>query len=166
MPQAKKAENSKNNKNLLIGVCASILVVVIAVIVFFATRNSETINDAYFVSDNTKYVLTLPNDATSESTDEYTPVKTHMVYYYSGDDITSIKSYYEFTDEVTARAAYAEAKSDSSSNDLLKNSSVNGKYIIIVADESEYKDLKASDIKQQIELFETIKNMDTEESVE
>lgn len=163
MAESKKAK--KDNKNLLLGICATVAIILVVVIaVVLATHSTETINDAYFVSDDTKYVLTLPSDIAEEADEDYAPVKTHMVYKYSGDDITDVKMYYEYEDSARAKAAYDAASKEEEASEIFKNASLNGKYIIITTDKSEYENLKASDIKKQIELYEMFKNMDFDES--
>ena len=106
---AEKAQ--KNNKNLIIGICACVLVVAaIVVAVIFATKGGTGTNslanlsDSYFVSDDTKYVLTVDNDGSDED-EEFSTIKTHLVYTYSGDTITGMITYMEFTDANTAKSA-------------------------------------------------------------
>lgn len=148
----------KDNKNLIIGICAAVVVVIVVVVaIILATRGgSAQLNDSYFVSDDTKYVLTLE---TENSEEEYTPVKTHMAYFYSGDDVTDMKVYYEFTDEAAAKAALDYYKESMEGEDY-KDIALNGKYIVVASNESAYEDLTANDVKQQIEFMEMLKNMD------
>lgn len=154
----------KNNKNLIIGICAAIVVVIVVVVaVILATRGgSAQLNDSYFVSDDTKYVLTLETDDVDE---EYAPAKTHMVYFYSGDDVTDMKAYYEFADEAAAKAAFDYYK-EAMEGEEYKDISLNGKYIVITSNESAYEDLTANDVKQQIEFMEMLKNMDLTEQTD
>ena len=152
------ANKAKNNKNLIIGICAAILVVVVVVVaIVLATRGGSTqLSDSYFVSDDTKYVLTLE---TNDSEEEYAPAKTHMVYFYSEDDVTGMKAYYEFADEAAAKAAFDYYKEAMEGEDY-EDISIDGKYIVITSKESAYEGLTASDVKQQIEFMEMLKNMD------
>ena len=151
----------KNNKNMIIGgVCAAVVVVVIIIVaVVLATRGSG-INDGYFVSDGSKYVLTIESDTTDESEGTYNPVKTHIVYTYSGDQITGMKTYGEFANADKAKQAF-EAIKDAGED--MTNYVVEGKYIIVTATEDQYKDLTAKDVKAQIEFMESLKNMNSDE---
>lgn len=154
-------EAKKDNKNIIIGICAAIVVMVIAVVaVIIGTNSKPALNDAYFVSDNTKYVLTINSD---NSEDETTPVKSHIVYFYSGDTVTGAKTYYEFKNVETAKAGYEAIKNSLSDASA---ASVDGKYVIIVADESEYKDVTASEVKEQIDFMESIQNMNSSDTGE
>ena len=159
----------KNNKNLIIGICAGILVIaVIVVAIIFATRSTTTLNDAYFVSDNTKYVLTVDEDAVeSDEETAFKPIKTHVVYNYSDDTITSMTTYMEFADEATAKQAlayYQEAYADTNlSESGIANISTNGKYLVILATSDQYADMTASDVKQYIEFMEMVQNTDIDE---
>lgn len=162
----KKAK--KNNKSIAAIACGVVVVIIVVIIaaVMLATNGGAgaALNDDYFKSDDTKYVLTIETDEeTLDSEDStFTPLKTHIVYTYSDDTITGIKSYYEYADNDAAKAAY----------DAIKEAGVeitvelNGKYVIMTADAAEYEGVSASDIKQQIELMEMIKNGGFEESTE
>ena len=88
------ANSQKNNKKLIIGICSIVAVVaIIAVIVIIITMRGgfgPAINDNYFVTDNSKYVITLDEKQTDE---DINAEKTHIVYNYSGNNITSVKYY-------------------------------------------------------------------------
>ena len=153
----------KNNKNLILGICSAVVaVVVIVVVIILATTGGARVNDSFFKSDDTKYVISVD---TSDSDEAYPPVKTHMVYYYSGEDITDVKIYYEFKDAAEAKDAYDAGKEDATFSDY-KKLEIDGKYVVLTAKESEYKDLKASDVKAQIEFMELINNMEVVENEE
>lgn len=157
---AEEAKKKKNNKNLIIGICTGVLVIaVIVVAIIFATKGTTNLNDAYFVSDNTKYVLTVNSDELSEEKTEITPIKTHLVYYYSGDDITGMITYMEFADEATAKSSIEAYKSIDQTG--IKSIYTNGKYIVVEMAEDQYANITASDVKQQIEFMEMLKNVDT-----
>ena len=162
---AKKASNKSDNKNIFIGICIAVLVIaVIGIAIFFATRGTGAINDNYFKSDDTKYVITMEGDSMGLSNDSsHTPVKTHQVYKYSGDKITSVVLYLEFADESAAKSALEYFKQQDESASSL---SANGKYIVIEMPEEEYSSMTTSQVKQYVELTEKMKNSDTNESEE
>ena len=162
-------KSKKENKNLIVGgICAVVAIVVVVIIaVVVATTGSGKLGDSYFVSDGEKYVLTLDTEdmELGETDNEYVPTKAHIVYYYSGDEITSAKAYYEYKDAETAKAALAEMKEQSGED--LGDAAVDGKYIVVTVDASEYEGMTASDVKSQIEFMEALKNMDfSEDEVE
>ena len=155
------AEEAKDNKkNIIIWTCAALAaVIVIIVAIIFATRNTG-INDSYFVSDGTKYVLTLESNDISMEDEQYDPIKAHLVYLYSGDNITDLKAYYEYADNSAAKAAYDYFKEHiDEEDDNYKDISVNGKYVVLAAADSQYKELTTNDVKEQIEFMEMIRNM-------
>ena len=156
--------NNANNKNILIGICAAVVVVaVVAVAIIFATRKPQ-LNDSYFVSDNTKYVLTVNSDELEPDEGvKYTPVKTHVVYTYSGDTITGMITYAEFKDEATAKAAFEEYKN--TDQEGIKSININGKYVVAEMNEDQYADMTASKVKQYIDFMESLKNMNTDDSI-
>ena len=155
---AEKAK--KSNTNLIIGICvATLVIVVVAVAIFFATRGTSQLNDAYFVSDGTKYVLTVNDDMLNTDEDtEYIPIKTHVVYTYSGDTITSMTTYLEFANEATAKSAldYYSQKDQSG----VKNISSNSKYVVVEMTDDQYSEMTAPEVKEYIDFIENIRNVD------
>ncbi|MBR3172886.1 hypothetical protein IKF21_03220 [Candidatus Saccharibacteria bacterium] len=148
----------KDNKNVVVGVVVAIVVVVVVVVAVVLAVRGNGLNDAYFKSDDTKYVLTIDNPTTGESeTNSLEPVKTHIVYTYSGDQITGMKTYGEFKDTDTAKKAFDAIKE---SGEDMTNYTVEGKYIIITATADQYEGMTANDVKAQIEFMESLKNKD------
>ena len=126
------AKTANNKKGLIIGICAAVVVVVAIVVAIILIPKGENINDAYFVSDGNKYVLTVDGSSFADSgsaSTAITPLKSHAVYTYSGDTITGLKAYYEFADAATAKNAYEETYKNMSI-DGYKNIALNGKYIV------------------------------------
>lgn len=153
---AEKAK--KNNKNLIIGICAGVLVIAVVIVaVIFATKSS--LNDAYFVSDDSKYVLTVDRDMLETEDKENSPIKTHIVYYYSGDAITGVTTYMEFDNDATAKAALDLYKNADQTG--VKSLKTDGKYLVVEMTEDQYKDLTVSDVKQQVEFMEMLKKSGT-----
>lgn len=136
---AEKAK--KSNKNLIIGICAAVVaVVVIVVAAILATRGGTTkIDDSYFVTDDTKYVVTMDGDE-----EEGSATKVYYVFNHSGDKITGAAMYAEFENEDAAKAAFEEYKAE---NEDTTNVSVNGKYFIIKSEANEFEDYTLEDIK-------------------
>ena len=156
---------TKNNKNLIIGICSAIAAIVIIVIIALVAANggNKQINDNYFVSDDTKYVLTLGADYI-DSSDEYAPLKSHMVYYYSGDKITGLKVYYEYSNADNAKTAYEALKELNDSEPNFKDILIDGKYVILVSNESDYESLTASEVKQQIDFMKSLQDLDVDDT--
>lgn len=165
---AKKTKKTKkDNKNLIIGICAAVVVLVVVVVAVVLATGGSQLNDDYFKSDDTKYVLnydtgSLDLDVEDEYA-EFMPLKTHIVYTYDGDTITSMKTYAEYADAAAAKTALDKMKEAGEADD---GAILDGKYIVVTADESEYKDTKASDVKRQIEVFEMLQNMNSESESE
>ena len=158
------AEKAKQeNKNMIIGgICAAIAVVVIIIVAVALATRGTGISDDYFKSDGTKYVLTIENEPVGDDeADVYDPVKTHMVYTYSGEDVTGMKTYAEFADADTAKKAFDAIKE---SGEDMTNYAVEGKYIILTATPDQYEGMKASDVKSQIEFYESLNDLDMSES--
>lgn len=148
-------ETKKNNSGIIVGICCAV-VLVVAIVLAVVLANQNQLGDAYFKSDGTKYVLTFDADEmTSDDEAEYTPVKTHIVYTYKDDTVTGLKTYAEYADSATAKKAYDALKEGGTD---LTNIELNGKYIIETATAEQYEGLTASDVKRQIDFYESLKN--------
>ena len=151
---AGKDAASNSSKFVVFGIAiVAIIAAIIAVVV--AINANSTINDAYFVSDGSKYVLNIEGDEDGKTK------ATHIVYYYSGDKITGAKSFYEFADEATAKEAYNELKE--SAAEYADSSELKGKYIVITASDDDIKDITVDGVKSQIEFYESLKNIEDSE---
>ena len=77
-------------------------------------------------------------------------VKTFFIYTYDGDNVSGLKTYFEYTDEESAKKAY-ELRKDQPE---FKGAVVEGKYIVVTADSDQFKGLTADDVRQQTEAIE------------
>ena len=68
-------------------------------------------------------------------------------------------TYMEFADEATAKSSIEAYKSIDQTG--VKSIYTNGKYIVVEMAEDQYANITASDVKQQIEFMEMLKNVDT-----
>ncbi len=144
------------NKLIFFGIIiAAVIAVVIGVCI--AINLNQPINDAYFVSDDSKYVLNMKND----EADNHDVIAIHAVYYYSGDTVTGAKSFYEFEDEETAKTTYEKISPKEGDTNTY---SLNGKYVVITAGEDTVKKINLEDIKTQIELYEALERSAGKES--
>ena len=152
---ANKAKE-KDNKNLIINTCIILIVIVaiIATAIVMLIIKGNTPSEEFFVSDGTKYVINLKGEeSSSEEDDDYQAQEVHIVYYYSGEDITGIKTYYEYSTEAKAMAAfnyYTEVLSED-----YDNIEINDKYVILTSNESDYKNKTTYDVEQQIKFIES-----------
>ena len=149
--ETKRKHKLKFNKEQIIqiGLIFGLLLFVAGatVLILNIFRHPE-INDEYFVSDDTKSVISMDvGDSTTASGDL---VKTFFVYTYDGDNVSGLKTYFEYTDEESAKKAY-ELRKDQPE---FKGAVVEGKYIVVTADSDQFKGLTADDIRQQTEAIE------------
>ena len=156
----------KNNKNIIIGICIAVVVLIAIIIaIILGTRNGGFggLNDSYFKSDGSKYVLTIETD-TVQSEEEHAPLKTHLVYTYAGDKITGLKVYYEYANKEDAEASYKYYNENAAEE--YKSISHDGKYVILEVNESGYEGVTPEDVKQQIEFMEMLKDLEDENITE
>ncbi len=142
--QGSHQSNRKSLKTLYATVFPVILLLVaVAVLIVLTVLNRPTIDDEFFVSDDTKTTISLtPSSNGSTNT---TLIETHLVYTYDGDNVSGLKTYFEYPDEETARNTLESIKEQPE----FKGAVVEGKYIVVTADEGQYKGLTTSDIRQQ-----------------
>ena len=148
----------KNQKIVIVAAVALVIVIIVAI----SASNSfyESIDDDYFVSDGSKLVLTLPKKSASFETSEYEPDITHVVYYYSGDDIISARVFYAYNSEEEAREADKNIKSDD--KDWITGRKLNGKYIIFNTNSDFISGLTASFVKKAVGFDEDADNEDAD----
>jgi len=156
MSTKSKTKRRDNHFGIIGGCCVAVLAVILIVIAVIVNR-PRPIDDSFFVSDGTKYVLSLDSDDVEDAEGDYSPIKTHLVYFYSDDDITGLKIYYEYADAEEASNAYGQFIEENDGE--YKEISRESKYIILVANEADYDEVKASDIKKQIEFMDMINRM-------
>ncbi len=163
-PKHKISELIKNNKNLIYCLGAVVAIVVIAVIAWAVTPllNRPELGENFFVSDETKTTISLtPSESSTSAVHE-----THIVYEYDDDNnVISMKTYFEYPDAETAEIAYESLKNQPE----FKGAELKDNFIIVTADESQFKGLTASDIRQQadaIRAFQLKTQPQTEENTE
>jgi len=159
-PTRKTHKNSK--RNLIIGICAILATLaIIAIIVIVIIKNQQQpIDDSFFVSDGSKYVLNLNVDEYSITFPDIAnaaPKTIHTVYFYSGDKITGVTYYYEYNDEEAAKqAAETIRKLNDKTDQKSQDFTINGKYLVIKAPASVYESLTTNDVQQLIKYYENL----------
>lgn len=148
----------KDNKILTIGISIAVAVIALIIIIVIATAGKGGLSDSYFVSDNTKYVLTLDGDEIASDDGETAPTKGYIVYFYEGDNVTDMKAYYKFETAEDAEKMQKYYQEHGAEN--YKSVTRDGQYVILTAKPSEYEGLTTSDIKEQIEFLEELKTME------
>ena len=144
--------NKKKNKSIIIAAVAALVVIIAIVVVVVIILNNNSISDSYFVSDDKKLVLNLKTNPSEE--DPYTPLESHLVYYYSGNEITGFKAFYKYPNAEAAKTAYDFYFNDG--DNYYENIETKGNYVIITTKETDYNSLTAEDVRQQIEYINTM----------
>ena len=80
----------------------------------------------------------------------------HIVYTYSGEEITGMKTYLEYADAATAQKAFDAMKE---SGEEMGDAKVDGKYIVATNEASTYEGMTTEDVKQQIQAIELLQNI-------
>lgn len=142
----KKRRNLLNFKTVFSLVIVALLIVVIVVLF---VMNRTTYNDDYFVTDDTKVVLSMDARTSGFEESEYAPPITHVVYYYSGDTINNVKVFYEYRNSDIAKKAYV--KIDAEDKYWAYSRTLNDKYIIFDMKKEEYEGLTATEIRESAE---------------
>ncbi len=141
-PSVKK---KKLDKKTFLPICLG-LVVIAVIIVAVVLLKPQKIDDNFFVSDENKDVITLEVSEADSATTNL--IRTHIVYTYADDKITSLKTYYEYENGDLANQAFENTKTI---NQNAESVDLNDKFIVVTAKSDQYESLTPSDIKQQAE---------------
>jgi secreted protein with Ig-like and vWFA domain len=134
----------RHKKAFYVSCAVAVLALAAAISATIIQSIPQPITEDYFVSDDTKTVIPLTTNGNN----------TYLVYTHDGDIVTGLKTYFKYADQETAKNTFEVAKDQPE----LKNASLNGQYIVVTADESQYKGLTVSDIKQQTEALHLFQN--------
>ena len=139
------------HKHLLIIVASASVAAIVAVIIAIVSLGHPTIDETFFTSDDTKTTIPLTPSGDDAKTTSLT--KTYLVYDYDdNDNVINMKTYFEYPDAEAAKTAYEATKDQPE----FKGAELQDKYIIVTADESQYKGLTAYDIKQQADALKSL----------
>ena len=154
---AEDAKTEKKNNKLVAGIIAALVIVAGVIVAIFLIGRGKVIDDNFFKSDDTKYVL-------SQNYGLNGAIKTHTVIYYDKEDnITKWENYLEYNDAESAKAAYENVKDVNEEKSGVKYS-INGKYIISEYPKETYENTAASTYKQWFDSLTN--NQEDEEEVE
>ena len=140
-----------NGKTIFSAVIVVLLIVVVAVLVVM--NNNPIYNDDYFKSDDKKIVLLVDR---GEFEEEDTPIKTYMIYYYSGEKIDAVKQFYQFkSNEISSRV---KETINADEMEWVKEITVSGPYIIFNLAESEFEGLTTTMIRESVENLNSLED--------
>lgn len=145
------AERKKKKKSEVINITFTILAVVVVVVVVGLVAGfiwREKYNEDYFVSDDSKLVISLDKDIASFEDGDYEPELTRIVYYYDGDTINSMKVFFDYEDE--AEAKVANENITMYGKDWATSKNLNGKFIVFEVTKDQYEGLKTEDVRGMI----------------
>lgn len=134
---AEDAKTEKKNNKLIAGIIAAFVIIAGVIVAALLINRSKVIDDDFFKSDDTKYVLSQDfglNGAT----------KTHTVIYYDKDDnITKWENYLEYDDAEAAKSAFETVKNTKDEESGI-TFSINGRYVISEYPKETYENTSAS----------------------
>ena len=136
----------KFNKNLVYAACGIIAILSVALITWSIIKafNKNINEDTTFATNDNQATITVePTDDNSGSGISH----TRTVYEFDGDNVVGMKTYFEYSDNDAAKAAYEVIKDQPE----FKGAEVIDKYIVVTADPSRFKGLTVDDIRQQSE---------------
>lgn len=146
----------ESNKKPIIIACSIIAAVIVIVAIVVLVLSNRGLNDNFFTSDGSKYVLSMDSDEIlGLNIDDYDLKKAHLIYFCSNDKVTDLKLYYVYEDEETANKA-AEYIRGIEDSETIKGVDVDGRYVILTLGESLYADMTNDDAKQQVEVMKSM----------
>ena len=131
---------------MIIGIVVLMIVVMVAVGVSLQTMNN--LNDSYFASDKSKLVLTMNKDVASFEEGEYEPDLTHIVYYYTGNDINSVRIFFAYDSKKEAKEANENI--DMTNKPWAAKKRLLNKYVVFDLTADQYEHLTTNEVKDSI----------------
>lgn len=142
------AKRTSQGKYILITTVA-VIVALVAIVIGVVVSQGPTLDDDYFVSDETKLVMSLNKDMAAFEEGPYEPDVTHLVYFYSGDTVTGMQIYFEYDSEEEARLAYGNI--NMKDKDFATTKRLNGRYVVFDAVRVRYEGLTVEQVQKNIE---------------
>lgn len=131
---------------MIIGIVVLTIIIMVAVGVSLQVMNN--LNDSYFVSDRQKLVLTMNKEVASFEDGEYEPDYTHVVYYYSGNEIKNVRIFFAYDNRSDAK--YANKKIDMTTKPWASKKRQLNKYVVFELNKDQYENLTTNDVKESI----------------
>lgn len=142
--------SGSKNKKIIIGVLATV-VVITAVVAAIMILKPKTLDEKFFVSDDTKLVYNVGKEISGGL---YDATEIYMVYDYSGDQITKLTTYYGYETEELAKSAADKYSDIFTPNEDIEKVEVNGRYICLTAKPYVYEGTTVDSVKTIID-FQT-----------
>ena len=163
----KTSRKTKKNDRLMFWVFAVLILLIIiavTVVVVLANRPDPNTDEKFFETNDSQFVIESDVPETrNEALGNNVPVKSFNIYYRDGDTITGYKLYYEFANEEAARNALSYYQG--LKNEGIDSVELDGKYIVVSGNKSQYEGMTYEFIKQWTELIKTAEEK-TEETSE
>ncbi|MBQ2695213.1 hypothetical protein IJG04_01055 [Candidatus Saccharibacteria bacterium] len=151
MNKKETKKNKLDKKALIISIVVAVIVLVVAVVLALVNM-APKIEDGYFVSDDSKLVVSMDKKMASFVEGEYEPDYTRIVYYYNGNNITGAKIFFEYEDEESAKLANENISVGEL--DWAIDKTLNGKYIVLQVKSSEYNGMTTEEVRSNIRQME------------
>ena len=133
-----------------------LLIGILSIIVTGCTKEEEKVKDISNIpeSGNFEYIPTNNDKLYSDKNKiVFANGKAKLVYYYSGETITGYESYIDYEDPVAAKYAESTFEKD----DSIKEVYTKDQYLVVVYNDSEYKDVTLSELKVIYSMLEEVK---------
>lgn len=134
-------------KNMIITL-AVVVVTVVAIVIGVIVSQEPALDDDYFVSDETKLVMSLNRDVAAFEEGTYEPEVTHLVYYYTGDEVTGMRIYFEYFTEAEAEVAFNNISMKDKNFATTKRR--NGRYVVFDAVRARYEGMTVEQVEKNI----------------
>ena len=139
------------NKKLIYIISGAVVALLAAIIIVVCIINNKKIDDSFFVSDGSKYVLNTEDNS-------YGAVKNHIVVFYNKDDsISKVEAYLEFPDASNANEAYNSLQDYYNQEDMKEykpDFRLEGKYVVNKYKASDYEGMTASQMKELFDMYD------------
>ena len=150
----KKADKNSKKIDLKTWIWVGLFVVALALVIVLIVNFSqnEEYDSSYFHDAEGRIVLTMDQDTAALDDSIYEPNITHIVYYYEGDNIVSVKAFYEYATETEAKTAYEHL----GFSDFADSKKLSGRFVVFQVKRAMFDNLTVESLKSDIETMKEI----------
>ena len=142
----------KSKKPIIISIIIVLILAAAAGVAAFFLLKNKPLDSSYFVSDDTKLVYNVSKNL--DGATSYDSYEIYMVYFYEGDKLTGLTTYYGYESEDAAKAALEKYSEAFKTGDDITKVEQNGKYICLTAAAYLYEGTTVDSIRTIIEFQE------------
>ena len=155
-PAILSVDRRDSKSKTILGIVVLVVIALVVTLIIILTRK-EDYNEDYFVSDDYKLVVAMDKSIASYEKGDLEPDITYILYYYSGDDVNSVKVFFAYDSEEEAKEM--DEKISLESKEWATSKKASGKYLVFDMAQDQFEGTTVSHIRDLIEDMKTAGTM-------